>query len=167
MKWADSTITINDFSWTVQPSYYQYLLRGDRVFLSLLQHNKFQREMYFTIGFMEESRLSLKSYLTPLVIVDKLTIPEKKSHAYEDYKTSIQKALQLSKFLNLNSKDEITMFDNFRYNLLWKAEDYLEINDKKKAKELVNLLDKIVNEKNIPIQDKKGKQYAAKIRRKL
>ncbi|MFZ4057485.1 MAG: tetratricopeptide repeat protein [Ferruginibacter sp.] len=167
MKWADSTITINDFSWTVQPSYYQYLLRGDRVFLSLLQHNKFQREMYFTIGFMEESRLSLKNYLTPLVIVDKLTVSDKKLQSYEDYKTSMQKALQLSKFLNLNSKDQISMFDNFRYNLLWKAEDYLEINEKNKAKELITLLDKIVNEKNIPIQDKKGKLYAEKIRRRL
>jgi hypothetical protein len=168
IKWADTTITINNFSWTVKPSYYdQYLLRGDRVFLSLLKQNKFQRELYFTIAFMESSRLSLKDYLTPLVNVDKLTISNEKTQSYEDYKVSIKSTLQKSKYLNLNSQDELKLFDNFRYNILGKINDYYDINEKKKAKELLKLLDEFAHEDKIPFHDIEGKDYANYTRQKI
>lgn len=168
IKWADSTITIENFSWTLKPSYYdQYLLRGDRVFLSLLKQNKFQRELYFTIAFMEASRLGLKDYVTPLVSVDKLTIVDKKPQTYKDYKSSIQNTLQNSKYVNLNSQDELKLFDNFRYNVLGQINDYCDKNEKKKAKELIKLLDEFAHEDKIPFHDIEGKEYANYIRKKI
>lgn len=168
IKWADTTITINNFSWTVKPSYYdQYLLRGDRIFLSLLKQNKFQRELYFTVAFMEASRLSLKDYLTPLVNVDKLTISNEKTQSYKDYKLSIENTLRKSKYLNLNSQDELKLFDNFRYNILSKINDYYNINEKKKVKELIKLLDEFAHENKIPFHDIEGKEYAKYIRQKI
>ena len=167
-KWIDSTITINKFSWTVKPSYYdQYLLRGDRVFLSLLKENKFQRELYFTIGFRESSRLSLKEYLTSMVFADKLTVFDKSKLSYEDYKKTILSALKLSSQLNLNSQDEIKLFDNFRYDLFGNVNDYLNNNDKKKAKELIKFLDEFADEKKYPYQDENGKNYADYLRQKI
>ncbi len=168
IKWVDSTITIENFSWTVKPSYSdQYLLRGDRVFLSLLKQNKFQRELYFTIAFMEASRLSLKDYLTPLLNVDKLTISNDKTQSNEDYKSSIKNTLQKSQYLNLNSQDELKLFDNFRYNILGQINDYWDINEKKKAKELIILLDEFAHEDKIPFHNIEGKEYANYIRKKI
>jgi len=167
-KWTDTTITINKFSWTVKPSYYdQYLLRGDRVFLSLLKENKFQRELYFTTGFMEADRLSLKDYLTSMVFVDKLSVFDKSKLSYEDYKKTISSALNLTSQLNLNSQDEIRLLDYFRYDLFSNVNDYLNNNDKKKAKELMRLLDEFADEKKYPYQDENVKNYADYLRQKI
>lgn len=166
--WTDTVITINNFSWTVKPSYYdQYLLRGDRVFLSLLKENKFQRELYFTVGFMETSRLSLKDYLNSLVVVDKLSVVGKPDLSDEDFIKTISKALQLSTIININSPDELRLLDNFRYDIFEKVNDYLTIGDKKKAKEFMELLDKFADEKKYPYQDENGKKYVDYLRQRL
>jgi len=168
IKWGDTTITINNFSWVVKPSFYeQYLLRGDRVFLSLLKANKFQREIYFTIGFIEESRLSLNDYLTSLVVVDKLSVFDKSKSSYEDYKKTISSALSLSSQLNLNSQDEIRLFDNLRYNIFSMINNYLTNGDKNKAKELMNLLDEFADEKQYPYLDDNWKKYAYYLRQQI
>lgn len=167
-KWTDTTITVNNFSWTVKPSYYdQYLLRGDRIFLSLLKENKFQRELYFTIGFMEESRLSLKDYLTTLIFVDKLSVFNKSDLTYPEYKKTISKALKLSESLNLNSQDESGLLDNFRYNIFRQVDDYLTNGDKQKAKELMNLLDKYADSKKYPYRDENAKEYEEYLKQRI
>jgi hypothetical protein len=167
-KWADSTITINNFSWTVKPSYYdQYLLRGDRVFLSLLKENKFQRELYFTIGFNETQKLSLKDYLIPIVFVDKLAKSNDSDLTYNDYLKTITIALNLSAKLNINSQDEMRLFDNFRYNIFGKINDYLDNGDRKKAKEILKLLDNYADEKKYPYQNESGKKYADYLRQRI
>ena len=167
-KWADKTVKIKNFSWTVKPSYYdQYLLRGDRIFLSLLKKNKFKRDLFFTIAFMESSRLSLKDYLSHYIAVDKLTTAQQELMTFENYKNLISSILMLTKRLNINSSDELKLFDNFRYNLLSKANDYLSINDKNKAKELMDILDNFADENKYPYQDENGKKYADYIRQRI
>ncbi len=167
-KWNDTTITINDFSWTVKPSYYdQYLLRGDRVFLSLLKENKFERDVFFTIGFNETQRLSLKDYLKSLVFIDKLVVSEKSELVFKDYKKTISEALKLSKELNLNSPDELRLLDSFRYNIIGRVNDYLIKGDNKKAKKLMRILDKYAPESRYPYQDENGKKYADYLRGKI
>lgn len=167
-KWADKIITIKNFSWTVKPSYYnEYLLRGDRIFLSLLKENKFQRDLYFTAPFPEESRLCLKDFLSSYVVVDKLSISKKEITNFEEYKKLISNYLMLSNYLNSNSLDEYRMYDIFRYDLFNKINDYLINNDKKKAKELMELLDKLGDEKKYPYSDENGKKYADYLRKKI
>jgi hypothetical protein len=167
-RWADSAITIGDFSWTVKPSYYdQYLLRGDRVFLSLLKENKFKRELYFTLGFLPESRLSLNDYLVPVVFAEKLSLFGKSRLTDKTYKEAISKALQLSSQLNLNSQDEARMFDNLRYAVLYEISRSLESGDKKNAKEFLYLLDKFAHEKKYPYLDENVLKIIERFRQQL
>jgi hypothetical protein len=167
-KWNDTTITINDFSWIVKPSYYnQYLLRGDRVFLSLLKENEFQRDLYFTIGFNETQRLSLKEYLKSFVFIDKLVVSEKSELSFEDYKKTILEALELSNGLNHNSTDELRLFDRFRYSIFGKVDNYLTEGDNMRAKELIRILDKYAPENKYPYQNEQGKKYIDYIHEKL
>jgi len=118
MEWKDSTITIDNFSWTVKPSYYdQYLLRGDLLFLSLLSKNKFHRELNFTRGFADENKLSLNNFITTSVFTDKLSVFDKTNKTFEEYKKQMTSALSLTSLLNKNSQDDLKFLDNFRYDI--------------------------------------------------
>lgn len=167
MKWSDSIITINNFSWTLKPSHDQYILRGDRIFLSILRQNKFQRDIYFTTGFNENYRLSLKDYLTSLIVIDKLNIYDKEKVNYEDYYQSINDLLKLSKFINPNSPDELRILDNIRYNIFTNVNELLYVNERTQAKELIDLLDKYANEKKYPYLNESGLKYLEYLRQRL
>ncbi len=167
-RWKSKMITIMGFSWEVKPSYYdEYLLRGDRVFLSLLKENKFQRDVYFTTGFPEESRLSLKDFLSSCIVVDKLSPSKEKSIDFEAYKQLISNYLLLSRHLNHNSPDELNMFDNLRYDLFNRVNDYLDRDEKEKAKELMLLADKFAGEKKYPYSSENVKKYAAFLKERM
>lgn len=166
--WTDSIITAGEFAWTVKPSYYnQYLLRGDRVLLSILQENKFQRPVYFTVGFIEDSQLSLKDHLTKLVFVDRVSPQKENALTKEAYLSAITKALKLSEKINRNSPDQLSLFDFFRYDLLQRIANYVENNDKKSGQELMTLLDKLANENKFAYQQPSGKKYLETIRKAL
>jgi len=167
-EWSDKIIKTKKFSWTLKPSYYNaYLLRGDRLFLSILKKNKFKRELYFTTGFVESEMLNLKSHLSPLIIVNKLDISGKKM-LLEDYKKNVSNSLKLSEYLNFNSTDERKMFDYYVcYGILDKVRDYLNNNEKTKAKELMNLLDKFAEDKNFLFYVEDIEKYIDFIRQSL
>jgi len=55
IAWKDTILSINirnsnkSFLWKLKPSYAgEYLLRGDRILLNILQTNEFERDIYFT-----------------------------------------------------------------------------------------------------------------------
>lgn len=164
--WSDSTIAIEDFSWTVKPSYAgRYMLRGGRVFLSLLKANKFQRDIFFTIGFSRNTRLSLERFLSNQVVVDQLFVKEQKEMSFNDYKQLAKNALRLSKFVNMDSRDEILMYDGFRYLIMEKIRSYVIAKDKDKVQQLLVLLDKHGNENRIPYTNVEGKEYLDLLKR--
>jgi hypothetical protein len=165
ITWSDSIVSINNFSWTVKPSLYDtYLIRGDRLLLSMLKQNQFQRDFYFTIAFAEESRLSLKNFINKKIIIDQLTTQKVKELSYTQYKSTMESVLSLSKFINVNSTDEIWLYDIFRYELFGKIYDYISKNDKQKAKELLLILDTYGHENKIPYKNEEGKKYAETLR---
>jgi hypothetical protein len=129
------------------------------VFLSLLKQNKLQRELYFTIGFPEDAKLSLNDYFTSLIIVDKLNTSNEKALSDNAYKKELIKILQLSKWINTNSSDELKFVDNFRYLAFLKIYDYMSHNDLTKAKEILNILAIYCDENKFPFQYQEGKEY--------
>jgi hypothetical protein len=149
--WTDSLITIGDFAWTVKPTYYDYyLLRGDRLFLSILKQNKFKKDIYFTIGYVDRLKLGLNDYISPMVVVDKFVAKGKTEAVYASYKKSIENALSLSGYLNMNSTDEIRLFGFFRFILLQRISYYMDMGDMAKAKELLSIHDKYAQEEKLP-----------------
>jgi len=169
IEWTDSVVTINNFSWTVKPSFDdKYLLRGDRVFLSLLKANEFHRDLYFVNGLTDNQILGLEEYLSPFIIVNKLSISDKDLQPFEDYKRSISQLLSLSKLLNLNSSDEQRLFDYYiRLDLLNKVSGYLNDNEKEKAKELMDLLDKFADDTKYPFYSDELKEYEDHLRQNI
>jgi len=84
--WKDRIVSIDNFSWTVKPTYYDaYLLRGDLILLSMLKENKFRRDLFFTRGIITSQLFGLEKQVTPLVLVDKLSVSAKTSLSFEDY----------------------------------------------------------------------------------
>lgn len=158
--WADSAITMNDFTWIVKPTYYEkYILRGDRLFLSILQQNNFEHEICFTTGFNENSQLGLHEYLSSSVIVDKLFPGEKQWPSHNDICQNLKMILTMSELLNFNSTDELLLFDNYRYFAFNYAYELINNNEKSKAKEIIEILDTYANEKIVPYQNEDGRRY--------
>jgi hypothetical protein len=167
-EWKDSVLSIGDFSWTVKPSYYdQIILRGDRVFLSLLRDNQFRREMYFTSGFMEESRLSLGPYILPLIETDKLNINNNAGFSSEEYLSELGKFLQIMKLIDFNSPDQIGYSEIIRDRILEKMRVMIETNDLASAKQTLALMDKYIPRKKIPYSYDYSKQLDDEIRKIL
>jgi len=168
LPWRDSTVTIGRFSWTVGPSYYgKYLLRGDRVLLSLLRQNKFERDIYFTSGFNEAYQLGLANYLARHPAADKLTTGKKTELTAQEYSSAVAGMLMLTKYLNPNSREERITLDNFRYGVLAAIRNLHASGQAKRARELLTLLDQYAGEGRYPYRDEEGKAYADHIRRQL
>lgn len=160
-EWSDTIITIGKFSWIVKPSYEEhYLLRGDRILLSMLRANKFKRDIFFTIGFNEDSRVGLGKYVQPMILTDKLMRTQNQELPFDKYKTEISKILLHVRLANKNSTDQVGFIDNIRYEILNKANMLLRDGKKKEAKEIVALLDTYASEKDYPYHSAEGKKYA-------
>lgn len=151
LPWSDSTITINNFSWKVKPYLNdRYILRSDKIFLSLLKQNNFEKDIFFTCGFDESSRLGLGDYLSSQIVIDKLTTQGKLNSDFSEYYNSIIKLLMLSKYVNVNSHDDLNSFDYIRYSVFEELKNRLYANDKTNAMNLLKALDEYANEKKYP-----------------
>lgn len=164
-RWKDSTVTVSGFSWTVKPSYYdEILLRGDRIFLSLLKADQFSSEINFTIAFDEAARLSLSKYLENMLVIDRLDTGDQIRTDLEDYHKNTKKALSLSSLANRNNPDQLNLIDNLRYNVFNRILAYLDDGDIENSHKLLLLIDKYANEEEYPYQSEEGQKYARDIR---
>jgi hypothetical protein len=158
IQWSDSVITINssthnDFSWTLKPSYYEkYLLRGDRLFLNLLTTNKFSREVFFTDGFIEDFRLSLKDNLNSLILIDRINYNKQKNLTFEEYNSRLSLVFDCLNDLNTNSQQEINFVDNIRFDIFTRIYNSLQNGDKKQAEKLIESIDMKVSPNDFPFQ---------------
>ena len=167
LEWSNKLITINEFSWILKPSYDEYLLRGDQVFLSFLKQNKFFRNIYFTRGFDKNSMLNLEDHLKSKIVVNKLIYSHENDELFEDYKESISKILKYSKYIDKNNPDDLMLLESFRFNILNNIDDLINKNEKKKAKQLIKVLDKFANESIFTYQFKEDSENLEIYRQKI
>lgn len=169
ISWKEKTEKIGNFSWKLKPTYNdEYLLRDDRVLLSLLKANKLEKTVYFTPAFDPNNQLSLTEYISNQIVVKKL-IYTKTQEAFNlsNYKEKIIPILQLTKFYNNNSKDELYLLDNYRLDVLYKVDELLQKNEKGPAKELMLLLDANADEQTIPYCINTVNEYIENIRKRI
>jgi hypothetical protein len=165
IQWSDSVITINtvansDFSWTLRPSYYEkYLLRGDRLFLNLLTNNKFSREVFFTVGFIEDYRLSLKDKLNSLILIDRINYNAQQNLTFEEYKSRLLSVFDCLSNLNSNSQQELNFIDNIRLDIFARMYNSLKNGDKKQAEKLIDIIDLNVSPNDFPFQSDQTLKY--------
>ena len=156
-EWKDSTITIDDFSWVVKPSYNNhYLLRADIVLLSLLKENRFKKDISFTSGIDPNIILNLNNYLTNCLLVNKLTKTSDSHLQFRKFKKIARNTLKSSSLLNTNITDQVNLFNNFRYLIFKEINYYLELGKRKKAKKILQVLGTWANEELYPYNDNRA-----------
>lgn len=161
-EWPESTVKVNEFSWVVKPSYENlYLLRGDRVFLSMLRENKFERTIYFSSGFSETDQVGLKAYLTSNILIDKVSINSEEELDFNTFKEKFIQVSQSIEKLNYNSELEMLFAENIRLILLIR----ISKENKPNQKELFKILDTYFNEKKLPIKSTEIKTYLNELRK--
>ena len=166
-EWPEKMVTINDFTWLIKPSYQGHLLRGDLVLLSCLRENKFEKDIYFTLGFDSSSNLSLDDYFKRKICVNKVVHSYEANEKFSEYKHSISNILKLSKYIDTNNPDELSQLEYYRYNILNKIEDFILNNEKKQAKQLIEILDNYANEDSFPFEFKEDSENLEIYRKQL
>ncbi|MGH1385398.1 tetratricopeptide repeat protein [Kordia sp.] len=165
LEWTDKEITIGDFSWILKPSYGEYLLRGNRILLSFLKQNKFQRDIYFTIGFNKEGSLSLEDSLAQGLVLDKLAITKADKEAFKVSEESLIKMVKMTKYVNINNDEEVNMVYFFRIMCVYEMNDLFEKMDKETPKKLMNLIDTYIDEDAFPYRDKDVLEFIQQCRK--
>ena len=156
-QWSDSTVSIpvygtsRVFKWVLKPSYEnQYILRQDRLLLSLLMKNKFKYDVYFTKGFVVDEELSLTDSLLEFPLVDKLSVHNERPWDTEQiFEHLKQWSLEL-KPANKYSPFEGYPIDHIRSNVINQASYDIDHNQHKEAAKLINALETYLPEKNYP-----------------
>ena len=166
--WEENIFSVKDFSWLLKPSYEdRVLLRGDRVLLSMLRENLFEREIYFLANMPSEYQLSLDSYLKPSNMLKKLIVTEQEENDFKSIKANFEKNLKLVRLANLNIREDNLIVSLMREQLIKSVYSFYFNKEYSKAKELMALLDQNIDEAIFPFEHLEFKEYTEKLREKL
>jgi hypothetical protein len=170
--WKDSTVWMRNryaykkFFWTIKPSVQdKYLQRGERLFLSLLQANEFEQEVYFTIGFAPKDQLNLSDLLFEMILLNKINANDQKPYDAETYIKEMTVVLKMLDEVNHNSRDQVAFVDAIRNDLLIHLQENQQAGNKVVVKQLFKLLDAYIPEKVFPYSSKETKKYVDHVRR--
>lgn len=128
----------NSFSWEFDR---YYLYRGDRLFLSLLQKNGFQKNVYFTYGFDPEYQLNLTNYLQDLIILERINYDNLDPLSADEFLEKLEPVIENFKNINLNSYEELADVDRIRYSICSRIKYCIGNNEINEANNLMNLLE--------------------------
>lgn len=161
ISWKEKNIRIKtpsgkEFSWLAKTNQIEtynedgYLYRCERLFLNLLEQNKFTSEFYFTYGFDPRSQINLNDNLQKFVIVDRINYNKEDRLSTEDYINICRSVLPAFKLVNRNSQMEVNEIDIIRYYILFRIYEDItneRIND---AKKLMEFMDQEFSIKDYP-----------------
>lgn len=169
-KWDSTNVSINipqknkTFSWLIPPSYAnEYLLRGDRLVLNILQQNKFKKDVYFTSGYNPNSMLGLRKYLKYNILIDKISPFDSTQLSDEQFYNLANQITSIFKYVNPNSQDNLHFIDMFRYIILDRMHIHNDDQHLGYNLKLLGLLDDKAPENKFPILSKNLKDFMDKL----
>lgn len=148
------------FSW--EPTGYssKYLLRGDRLFLELLENNKFNREVFFPVGIDPAFLLGLDEISENCTNVSRVNYNNTVSLTVKEYEKKLMNNMDCFEYLNENSTQEIIDLRRTRYYVLERIKKYTEENRAKEAEYLLNIFDKyLLSEEYESLSDNETEFY--------
>ena len=163
--WQDSVMTIGDFTWTVAPSYMEhYILRGDKVLLSLLRANRFEKDLFFSAPVDPSTLLGLKPFLQPWPLILRFSKDSTGQITGDQYRARLEQLLLLVKGVNKNSHEEMNFIDNIRLGMLAEVDRLVRSGDRDNARRLLKLSDKYVSEQQYPFAQVDFTTYSVNVR---
>jgi hypothetical protein len=161
--WNTQTVSIGDFDWDLRPTFYnQYLLRSDRVLLSMLRANNHLRPVFFTFGICPECNLNLDPFLEYRGLVNKLCVFGSEPMEFSEMLNQFKQNLSVSNYVNNNSQNELAMNDLIRFLMFDRITDFVQNGQKSNARQLLDVFDAYGNEKQVPyFNDALGSDFRA------
>jgi hypothetical protein len=159
----NSMDTTQKFSWELRPTYMgEYILKGDKILLNILQQNFYSRPIYFNNNSDSSYNLYLSHYLRDEGLINRLTT---KIFDYKSDGFQVSKNLNRFNIENLKtediakSMDAIIILNGFRWALLRNIFRLMENSNYDKANELTDILVQRFDKGKLPFTSVEVEQY--------
>lgn len=146
---------------------HDFLYRGDRLFLNLLQKNAFEKDVYFSYGFDPKSILNLEDYLQDLIILNRINYDNSEPLSADEYLIRLKPIINNIENINYNSPDQISDVDRVRFYICCRI---MYCIDNKKIDEANNLMHLFETNKyftQTPIQSENTYMYIKSLKERL
>ena len=155
IPWSDQPVSISypggALQWTLSPTYHDYLLRGDRLVLAVLQNNHFRRDVFFTMNTPENQKISLTPNLLPLGLVDQLVVKSMSQLPVQFYTNMNSLIIITAKDKTIqNNLDLIRILNLYRFKFLEGIQEMLSEEKTEEAKTWLARMKKDLPPKYIP-----------------
>jgi hypothetical protein len=174
IPWEEQQIRVENpanntqsFEWTLGPTYSNgYLLRSDRILLNFLQHNMFERPVFFCNNSDSTFNLYLTAHLINEGLVDRLCLNKQDSTALPTYVSKnlyLYNIDDLSKEDIVKSVDAISLLNGFRSAFLNTAHQLFEHGYEANAISLIRLMRERFPKQKLPYNTVEIETYLEEI----
>ena len=156
-EWAATDITVKNngraFTWTLKPTYYDYILKGDRILLDIVQQTLFRRPFYFSSGSDSSYNLFLTDQLSNEGVISRVLTQQSDTTAsrtaYRKNLSSYSIACIPSEQIQ-RSPDAITLLNTFRWVYYQASYDLYERGKIREARTLLAEMEQKFDNNKLP-----------------
>ena len=155
--------TEGDFDWEIkQLRNGKYLTKGDVILKAIISQNKFQHDVYFTLGQNLNDLLSLDAYFSWNVFVSQLNPCKSETIKTDNIQFS---EATLTNATTQNSSDLLFAFDLLRYNYLLEISEKSVVLDAASTNAMLDEMERIFPRNYLPIQNEGISRYLDSLRK--
>ena len=169
-EWQSKQVTVTNpkdttqfFSWELRPTYMDnYILKGDRILLNIIEQNAFSRPIYFTNSSDSTYNLFLTTHLADEGLVNRVILKNEgwNSNILTTHKNLKQYNIEkISKNDIEKSIDAITLLNGFRWSFYNNIYQLISQSKVEEAKALIKLMKEKFNKDKLPFTSIAVEQY--------